>query len=107
MLDIESSLSRAELKKLTSETLTDRAALRREIERARHQGFAIVDQELEEGLRSVAVPIRDPAGEVVSAINLSTHASRSSVETIEQVLLPPLRAAAGSIERDLADCRRP
>ncbi len=103
---LERFFARTTLAQLTPGTVTDETHLRHELEVVRDRGYAIVDQELEEGLRSVAVPIRDPSREVVAAMNLSTHASRSSVETIEQTLLPPLRAAASSVERDLADCRR-
>jgi len=66
-----------------------------------------VDQELEDGLRSVAVPIHDPSGDVVAAMNLSTHASRRTPQAIREQLLPPLREAAERIERDLAAGRVP
>lgn len=61
----------------------------------------MVDQELEEGLRSMAVPIRDASGDVVAAMNLSARASRGSSEAIRRELLPPLRAAAAQMEQDL------
>ena len=62
----------------------------------------MVDQELEEGLRSVAAPIRDRSGRVVAAVNLSAHASRTSVDaTSGATLLPPLLATAARIEADL------
>jgi IclR family pca regulon transcriptional regulator len=67
----------------------------------------LVDQELEDGLRSVASPIRDGSGAVVAAINLSTHASRRTPQKIRTELLPPLLEAAGAIERDLAAGRVP
>jgi len=100
-------LDQAELRPLTAATVTTKAALRRELERVRKQGWALVDQELEDGLRSIAVPISDPAGEVVAAINLSTHASRRTARTMRAELLPPLRDAADAIERDLAAGRVP
>jgi IclR family pca regulon transcriptional regulator len=61
-----------------------------------------VDQELEAGLRSVAAPIRDQAGQVVAAINVSAHAARTDAAELQRALLPPLRATAEAIERDLA-----
>lgn len=88
-------------RKLTGTTVTGWAALQDELERVSQQGYALVDQELEEGLRSIAVPIHDAAGEVVAAINLSTHASRTPLETIKSSLLPPLKETAARIERDL------
>jgi IclR family pca regulon transcriptional regulator len=91
-----------ELRPLTSETLTDEDALRTELERVRKGGWALVDQELEDGLRSIAAPIRNPRGKVVAAINLSTHASRRTLEAIRRTMLPPLLETAARIERDLA-----
>jgi len=100
--ELDGFLDHAELKALTAATVTEPVRLRREIVRVRRQGWALVDQELEDGLRSVAVPIRNPGGDVVAAMNLSTHASRRTPEAIREELLPPLREAADRIERDLA-----
>ena len=61
----------------------------------------LVDQELEVGLRSVAAPVRDRTGQVVAAMNVSAHASRTSLETIRKDLVPPLLVAAAGIEADL------
>lgn len=83
------------------------AALRAELGRVREQGFAVVDQELEEGLRSIAVPIHDRAGAVTAAVNLSTHAGRRTVESMRQELLPALRETAARIEADLAAATGP
>jgi IclR family transcriptional regulator, pca regulon regulatory protein len=104
--ELDEFLGRAELRKLTPGTLTDRALLRTEIARVRRQGWALVDQELEDGLRSVAAPIAGVDGSVVAAINLSTHASRRTLEAIRRELLPPLRETAAGIARDLAAGRR-
>jgi IclR family pca regulon transcriptional regulator len=93
---------RLDLRPLTAATVRTKGALRREINRARRQGWALIDQELEDGLRSIAAPIRTPSGAVVAAINLSTQANRRTPETMRVELLPPLRAAAEAIERDLA-----
>lgn len=95
-------LSAARFEQLTPRTITSPSALRRELDTVREQGWALVDQELEEGLRSVAAPIRDRDGKVVAAINLSTHASRTSAESVRARLLPPLLDAAKHIEADLA-----
>jgi IclR family pca regulon transcriptional regulator len=65
------------------------------------QGWAAVDQELEEGLRSVAVPIRDNKGQVVAAANISAHASRASMEDLQERFLPLLQSAVAHIEADL------
>ncbi len=85
----------------SAHTATDPAQLRRRIADARERGFAIVDQELEDGLRSIAVPIHDASGAVVAAMNLSAHAARVSLEAIERDFLPELLATARAIEDDL------
>jgi IclR family pca regulon transcriptional regulator len=100
-------LDRADLRPLTASTVRSKAELRHELERVRSQGWALVDQELEDGLRSIATAIRSPAGDVVAAINLSTHASRRNPQKMRAELLGPLREAADAIERDLAAGRVP
>lgn len=104
---LDAFLERTELRSLTTATVTDKSRLRRELERVRHQGWALVDQELEDGLRSIAVPLRSPAGQVVAAMNLSTHASRRTPAAIRRELLPHLLHAATAIEADLAAGRVP
>ncbi len=69
--------------------------------RGRQQGYSIVDQELEEGLRAIAAPIRDSSGAVTAAINVSAHASRVSPAAMRDDLLPALRETARQIEADL------
>jgi IclR family pca regulon transcriptional regulator len=98
---LEEYLDRVELQRLAPRTTTSPDALRAELSRVRAQGYAIVDQELEGGLRAVAAPVRDKAGTTVAAINVSSHASRSSMEKIRRELVPKLRAAAARIEADL------
>jgi len=94
-------LDQIELVALAPETVTTRTQLEAELERIMAQGYAIVDQELESGLRSVAAPIRDRRDRVIAAINLAVHAGRVSVAEIEQSLLRPLLETAAAIERDL------
>jgi len=65
------------------------------------QGYAIVDQELEEGLRAVAAPIRGAADVGTAAINVSAHASRVSMAALRAEILPVLLQTAGQIEADL------
>ena len=94
-------LERVELRRLSPRTVKTPRALRAELERVRAQGWAMVDQELEEGLRSVAAPIRDRSGRVVAAANVSTHASRWSAEAVRDELVPALLSTAERIEADL------
>lgn len=95
-------LEAARLEPLTPKSLVDRAALAAEIERCGRQGFCIVDEELELGLLSIAVPVRDRAGRAVAALNVSTSAPRCSPEEMEATILPPLRDAARRIEEYFA-----
>ena len=99
--EFDAYLAQAELQRLSPRTVTSTSALRTELRRVRDQGWSIVDQELEEGLRAVAAPVRDASAKVVAAINLSAHASRSSIESMRRDLLPPLLAAAARIEADV------
>jgi IclR family pca regulon transcriptional regulator len=99
--ELESYLSEVKLTRLSPRTVTTVATLRSELGKVRDQGWAMVDQELEEGLRAVAAPIRDRSGRVVAAVNLSAHASRMSTESVRRNLLPPLLATAARIEADL------
>ncbi len=99
--ELDDYLAGAALTRLTPHTATSAHALRTEIERVRAQGWALVDQELEVGLRAVAAPISDGTGRVVAAINVSAHASRTSLNAMRRDLLPPLLAAAARIGADL------
>ncbi|MEO8345705.1 MAG: IclR family transcriptional regulator C-terminal domain-containing protein [Betaproteobacteria bacterium] len=90
-------LDRVKLVRHTPRTITTSDKLRRELEAVRRAGFAIVDQELEIGLRSIAVPVRDQAGAVVAAMNIGTHASRVTLAEMEKSFLPQLAAAANEL----------
>jgi IclR family pca regulon transcriptional regulator len=102
---LDTYLGETSLRGLTGHTITNPAALHRELRKIRTQGWALVDQELEEGLRSVAAPIRDADGQVIAAINVSTHAGRRTLDSIVEDLLQPLLATALRIEKDLARAR--
>jgi IclR family pca regulon transcriptional regulator len=104
---LDDYLERADLRRLTSRTIVLPAALRAELDQVRGRGWAMVDQELEEGLRSIAAPIRDRSGRTVAAVNVSTHASRTTLQAAARTLLPPLLATATKIEADLASLTVP
>lgn len=97
----DARLARIELLPLTEHSVMSTAALRAELQRVRRQGYALVDQELEEGLRSVAAPVRDRSGEVVGAVNIAVPAGRTSVESIRRDLLPHLLETVARIDADL------
>ena len=99
--ELEERLDRIDVQPLTACTVASRDALRAIIEQVRRQGYALTDQELEQGLRSVAVPIHDASGAVVAALNISVHASRASVAELRSRFLPPAREAAAAIDAEL------
>jgi IclR family transcriptional regulator, pca regulon regulatory protein len=92
--ELEGLLQKVEFTRYTDRTVTSVEKLRQVLQMVRRDGFAIVDQELELGLRSMAVPIRNPLGRVVAALNVGTHAQRVPMQEIQRRFLPHLRAAA-------------
>jgi len=91
-------LARADLRRLTPKTVTDAARLDALAVKAAHDGYALVDEELELGLRSISVPIRGAGGRVVAAINVPAQTARFSPDELREVALPHLRRAAAAIE---------
>jgi len=95
--DLDDFLGRARLKPFTERTLTSRDGLRRVLDQVRERGYALVDQELEIGLRSIAVPVRGVTGAVVAAMNVSTQAARVSRREMEGRFLPALQQGASEV----------
>jgi IclR family pca regulon transcriptional regulator len=94
---LDELLAGIELPEYTPRTLTEPKALRAEIDKARDQGYCIVDQELESGLRSMAVPVYDMHGSLLGAINISTNAARVDKKTLTQRFLPLLQQTSHEI----------
>lgn len=92
--DLDAYLARVSLTRLTHRTLTTNAELKRALDEVRRKGFSVVDQELEIGLRSIAVPVVDPAGKVIASINVGTQSARVSVGEMQDKFLPQLQHAA-------------
>ncbi len=99
---LDQYLAEAVLEPLTANTVTDPGRLREILAGVARQGYAIVDQELEEGLRAVAAPIRGAQDTGTAAINVSVHASRVSVDALRAEIVPALLETARQIEADLA-----
>lgn len=99
---LDSYLAEVTPTSLTDRTVTDPETLRARVLETRERGFALVDQELEKGLRSIAAPVRNRHGRVVAAVNVSMHVSRMTKDGTRRAFLPPLLRAAGAIESDLA-----
>ncbi|WP_245656569.1 IclR family transcriptional regulator domain-containing protein [Novosphingobium naphthalenivorans] len=94
--DQEAYLRRTKLVAPTPKTRTDPAGLLALFQSVREEGCAVVDEELEVGLRSVAVPVF-AAGKVVAAVNVGVQASRVTTAELRSRFLPPLRKVAAEI----------
>ena len=92
--ELETVLPKIEFTRYTDRTVSSVEKLRQVLVTVRREGHAIIDQELELGLRSMAVPVRNPAGRVVAAINVGAHGQRVSIQDMRTRFLPYLRAAA-------------
>ena len=95
-------LKASSLAPLTRHTATDLDTLRQKIAQARRQGWCLVNQELEEGLVSMAAPIQDRLGRTVAALNISGQINRTSAKAMQENMLPALLSAAQAISRLLA-----
>ncbi|MFC5801764.1 IclR family transcriptional regulator domain-containing protein [Streptomyces formicae] len=89
------------LRALTPRTVTDPTRLAALLDHVVDEGYALVDEELEEGLRSLAVPVRDHTGRTVAALNVAMHSARRTLDECLTEVLPQLRATAAGIESDL------
>jgi IclR family pca regulon transcriptional regulator len=85
----------------TSNTIVRASQLRKTIKRVRKDGYAVVDQELETGLRSIAVPVYTRSNRVVAAINIGTHVSRVDQAALLSRFLPVLQEGAGILRNVL------
>jgi IclR family pca regulon transcriptional regulator len=91
---LEDYLSRVAIEPLTEFTVGNAAALRAQLEQVRRQGYAINDQQLEVGLRSIAVPMHSRRGGVVAAMNVGVNASQVPAAELRERVLPQLQRAA-------------
>lgn len=95
--DLTAYLETLQAEPLTDRTITAPDDLRASIAQARVDGYALVDQELELGLRSIAAPIHNSRGRIIAALNVSAHASRSTPTSLCEEFLPHLQEAATQI----------
>lgn len=94
-------LSKVTLEKYTSRTKTNRKDIEKALEEVRSTGFSIVDQELEMGLRSIGVAIRDKGGTAVAGLSVSTVDSRVTPSLMIKRYLQPLQEASEEITSTL------
>jgi len=99
---LTAALTAAALPARTKFTVTDPAEVALRIAQAGRQGWALVNQELEEGMVSIAAPITNRAGEMVAALNISGQANRTSARVMQDTMLAPLRKAAQAVSHLLA-----
>ncbi len=100
--ELMACLAASDLTARTRHTVTDVKELTAKIAQVRRQGWSLVNQELEEGLVSMAAPITNRAGQTVAALNISGQANRTSAKTMQETMLPHLLTAAQTISRMLA-----
>ena len=97
--ELEARIAGSSLRQLTPHTCADPGELLRRIRQARADGYAYVEQELERGLCSVAVPLRNRAGRIVAALNVGMAYRENARGRALAEILPGLRATASEIER--------
>lgn len=98
---LDGFLASVDVARRSAYTTTDVTLLREILRDTRARGYALVDQELEEGLRSLAVPVHDGEGTVVAAINVATTAVSADPSELVDRALPELRRTAAAIDADL------
>ncbi|MET1116616.1 MAG: IclR family transcriptional regulator C-terminal domain-containing protein, partial [Comamonas sp.] len=98
---LEKRLQGLEMERFTQHTVSDVPTLTARIREARRQGWCLVNQELEEGLISLAAPLTNRAGQTVAALNISGQANRTSAEVMQARMLPALLQAARAISQRL------
>lgn len=100
--ELDALLAATPLTTYTEHTITDRQALRERLDEVRRQGYCIVDQELDSGLRSLAIPAYDANGKLLGAINVSTNAARIDLATLTDKFLPLLQEKARQIRSQVS-----
>lgn len=98
---LDEVIARTEFRPLTATTITDAGQLERELTRVREKGYALTSEELEKGLISIAVPVRDQSGAVVAVIACSTSTGRTTAEEFERTASACVSAAADELSRGL------
>lgn len=93
--------ARATIERYTASTVVDEKALRRIIAQSGKQGYSIVNGEMDETITGISVPVRNPSGQSIAALNISTAQARVSQDEIRNRILPRLLSAATQIQRSL------
>ncbi|MDN7242347.1 IclR family transcriptional regulator [Planococcus sp. N028] len=104
---LEAYLESVNFEKFTDKTITAKEQLLSVLEEVRKQDWGGVDQQFEEGLRSIAVPIRNANGQVIAAMNCSAHAGRISKTVLREEFLPLLQESARKISQAIVATNNP
>lgn len=100
--EVRERLRASELRARTRNTVTEPEAVLAKVQQARRQGWCLVNQELEEGVVSIAAPLIDRSGRTIAALNISGQANRTPARQMQEAMLPPLLEAARAISQRLA-----
>jgi IclR family pca regulon transcriptional regulator len=100
--DLDHALTVTSRSGVTPRWTPDRDELDQSLREVRARGWALADEDLAPGIRSVATGVRDGHGRVVAAINVTVHAAETSVQTLTEEHLPRLLCTAADISRDCA-----
>lgn len=95
--EIDRLLATTPVQSLTSHTIVDAGEIRERIRSARQEGFAYAEEELEEGLASVAVPVKDRRGQTIASINTNCNLTRAKSTNFVELALPHMRATASQV----------
>jgi IclR family transcriptional regulator, pca regulon regulatory protein len=98
--ETEQYLKNADLRAFTGATITDSDSLREALALVRADGYALVENELEDGLVALAVPVRDGDGSVIAAMNVCSYSLRTGPAELVSTGLPLLRKAAAGVEAE-------
>jgi IclR family transcriptional regulator, pca regulon regulatory protein len=98
---LDKFLSHVQPKKVTKSTIVDRSELRKAILKARADGYALADQEVEIGFRSIAVPLRKLDGRIIAALNVGVHSERMPLKAMHGHFFPRLHGLADELQRQL------
>jgi IclR family pca regulon transcriptional regulator len=99
--EIDRYLKAADLHRYTGKTVTDPAGLRHALHRVKADGYSLIEDELEDGLVALAVPVRDADGDVIAAMNLCSYSLRTGPDELVGRGLPLLRQAAAGVETEM------
>jgi len=99
--ELERFLARADTPKITKFTVVGKDELRQSILKVRKDGYALSDQEVEVGFRSIAIPLRKLDGRIIAALNIGVHSEHTPLKAMHSAFFPKLRASADTLQRQL------